>query len=258
MRSQCCRQMATRDKRYRPNLYRRGAPTREPYEYCFDCLRGREDRAQLFSWHDCNLQAQQCQRHNRCSWAAPQTILQHARERLADFERVYCVFDGDTDQVKAAVGEIASSPEGRAGKWHSIVSTPCFEVWLCLHFQYATSPIGSGGGKSAGDATVKALKAHLPGYKKGDSGIFQLLHDRLPRALANAKKLERHNASTRSSNPATAVHLLVDYLCKLKPPMINEASANRLKQALKASTMGKPRWPLRSLSMRYSTARPSG
>jgi hypothetical protein len=210
--------MATKVRRHRQNLYRRGPPTREPYDTVLIVCEGEKTEPNYFNGLITTYRLSSANVRIASPGAAPRTVVEHAKERLKEFQGVYCVFDGDTDQVEAAVREIRMSSEGKAGQWHAIVSTPCFEVWLGLHFKYSTSSIVGGGGLTAGDAAVKVLKAHIPDYKKGHRSIFPLLHDRLPQALANAKKLRRFNEATSSRNPATDVHLLVDYLCKLKPP----------------------------------------
>ena len=149
--------------------------------------------------------------------ADPVTLVEHARQRLADFDRVYCVFDGDNAARAAhAADMIGTSAEGRAGKWHAIRSTPCFEMWLLLHFKYSTAPFVKTGKLSPADCAIAALKTHLPKYAKGHSGLYGRLSEKVVLAMANGRRLEKHNATTQSANPATQVHNLVDYLRALK------------------------------------------
>jgi hypothetical protein len=102
------------------------------------------------------------------------------------------------------------------GKWRAIVSTPCFEIWPLLHFEYSTAPFGATMGMTVGEAVAARLRKYVPTYSKGMSGLYTALSGKLPRALGNGRRLAKHNGSTSSKNPATDMHELVDYLCRLK------------------------------------------
>lgn len=93
----------------------------------------------------------------------------------------------------------------------AITSTPCFEVWLLLHFGYTDQPFHVAGKKSVGDQVVAQLKKK-PGmgqYGKGQQGIYRQLKDKLGNALSNAERLRQHGKDTGSTNPATDVDQLV-------------------------------------------------
>lgn len=127
------------------------------------------------------------------------------------FDRVYCVFDRDNHTTfDAAVQRIQAL--NAAGKpFVAITSTPCFEVWLLLHFGYSDQPFHAAGKKSVGDQVVSALKT-MPGftkYGKGQKGVYGLLKDKLADALNHAVRLRQHGAATNSINPATNVDELV-------------------------------------------------
>ncbi len=126
-------------------------------------------------------------------------------------DRVYCVFDRDNHTTfDAAVQRIQAL--NAAGKpFVAITSTPCFEVWLLLHFGYSDQPFHAAGKKSVGDQVVSALKT-TPGftkYGKGQKGVYGLLKDKLADALIHAVRLRQHGAATNSINPATNVDELV-------------------------------------------------
>jgi hypothetical protein len=127
------------------------------------------------------------------------------------FDAVYCVFDRDKHTTfNAAVQRIKDlSAEGKP--FVAITSTPCFEVWLLLHFGYSAQPFHPAGKKSVGDQVVSALKTK-PGfakYGKGHKGIYGQLKDKLTDALSHAAQLRRHCVATGSINPATNVDELV-------------------------------------------------
>jgi hypothetical protein len=71
-------------------------------------------------------------------------------------------------------------------------------------------------GMTAGEAVVARLRKHLPNYEKGMAGLYTALASKLARASGNGTRLEKHNAGTSSSNPATDMYQLVDYLRGLK------------------------------------------
>jgi hypothetical protein len=60
------------------------------------------------------------------------------------------------------------------------------------------------------------LAAHVPGYNKGLKNIYDLLAPKTRDAIQNAIRLQRENTRTRSTNPSTRVHELVQYLIALK------------------------------------------
>lgn len=149
--------------------------------------------------------------------ADPVTLVEHAMGRTKDFNRVYCVFDGENaDRAAKALALIAASPEGKSGILRAVVSTPCFEVWMLLHFKFSTAPFSGTGSMTAGLSVVSALKQHIPGYSKSSAGLYTRLADKVSLAMANGRRLAKYNAASQSTNPATSMHDLVEYLRGLK------------------------------------------
>lgn len=147
----------------------------------------------------------------------PVSVVSFAERELAKhgYDRVYCVFDRDTHANYAqALQRIAQFP---GGKIYAAPSTPCFEIWILLHFAYSTAPFVAAGKRSAGDEAVREVIRHLPKYTKGYSGVFDELEQRLDQALKHAEQLKTHNQRTGSSNPATEIHTLVEFLKTLMP-----------------------------------------
>lgn len=139
--------------------------------------------------------------------------LQAVAQREGDaFDEVYCVFDRDSHERFAdAVARLkALHTEGQP--FRGVVSMPCFEFWLLLHFGYTDKPYAKKGKKSIGDAVVTDLKTKdgFAKYDKGLSGVYQLLAPRLELALANAKRLAVNPAdASEHPNPSTQVHELI-------------------------------------------------
>ncbi|MBV9508751.1 MAG: RloB domain-containing protein [Caulobacteraceae bacterium] len=150
----------------------------------------------------------------------PLNIVAYALNQVRDggYDRAFCVFDRDSHAgFQAALQQIAQSAEGQAGKLEAIVSWPCFEVWVLLHFVMTTKDFAPGAGRSACEQVIREIATHFPGYAKASKGIFDALGGRLDAALAHAEQLASHNLSTGAESPATSVHRLVAYLRGLKP-----------------------------------------
>jgi hypothetical protein len=127
------------------------------------------------------------------------------------------VFDRDGhDNYDQALSRIANSELGKAGKMQAIISVPCFEVWVLLHFQYSTAPFAKAGANSSCDQVLRELKKHFADYQKGHVNVYDKLASRLGDAMKHAARLAKHNDGTGSKNPATQMHVLVEYLRTLK------------------------------------------
>ncbi|MFZ2219267.1 MAG: RloB family protein [Rhodoferax sp.] len=127
------------------------------------------------------------------------------------FDTVYCVFDRDKHTTFDEAVQRTKDLRAESKPFVAITSTPCFEVWLLLHFGYSAQPFHSAGKKSVGDQVVAALKAK-PGftkYGKGQKGVYGQLKAKLTDALTHAERLRKHGVATGSINPATDVDELV-------------------------------------------------
>lgn len=125
------------------------------------------------------------------------------------FDEVYCVFDRDAhERFPDAVARLKMLNQPFRG----VVSVPCFEFWLLLHFRYTDKPFARKGNKSVGDTVVSDLKTKegFAKYDKGMEGVFGLLEPKLSAALKHAKTLAA-NPVDRSEhpNPSTQIHELI-------------------------------------------------
>ena len=127
------------------------------------------------------------------------------------FDQVYCVFDRDRHTTFDAAVQRTKDLTAAGKPLVAITSTPCFEVWLLLHFRYSDQPFHPAGKKSVGDQVVATLKT-MPGfakYGKGQKGVYGQLKDKLADALTHAERLRRHGAAMGSINPTTDADELV-------------------------------------------------
>jgi hypothetical protein len=133
------------------------------------------------------------------------------------YDTVYCVFDRDRHSTFDASVQRTRDLSAAGKPLVAITSTPCFEVWLLLHFGYTDKAFHAAGKKSVGDQVVIALKTK-PGfgkYDKGQKGIYARLKGKLGDALDHTDQLRRHCAATGSINPGTDIDKLILVLRKL-------------------------------------------
>jgi len=132
------------------------------------------------------------------------------------YDHVFVVFDRDTHTTyNDALRKTQDLNRKYKDKFKAIVSVPCFEFWLLLHFGYTTRQYGATGGNSPCDNLIRDLNAHISGYAKGNAGIFEATKDLIDEAVKNAKLLENHQDAAQTDNPSTKVHHLVEYLRSL-------------------------------------------
>ena len=142
------------------------------------------------------------------------TIYEEDAQSGDSFDKVYCVFDRDEHTTFVAAVQRSRDLHKAKKPFEAITSTPCFEVWLLLHFGYTDQPFQSIGKKSIGHAVVTALRAK-PGfgaYDKGQSGAYSALKGSLEIAVDAARQLRIHSQATGSVNPFTEVDVLVTAL----------------------------------------------
>lgn len=155
---------------------------------------------------------------------SPDRVVSHAlalyeedAESGDTYDAVYCVFDRDRHTTFDDAVQRTKDLSNAGKPLVAITSTPCFEVWLVLHFGYTDQPFHAAGKKSTGDQVVATLKTK-PGFRKygkGQKGIYSQLKGDLDDALVHAERLRRHCDATGSINPATDIDKLVLELQKL-------------------------------------------
>lgn len=136
--------------------------------------------------------------------SAPTHIMQEAKDS-SDYDEIYCVFDKDNHENLDKILQ-----EAQKYKIQAIVSAPCFEFWLLLHFMATTQDF----------MTCKAVQKHkdfkknLPHYQK-DYDFKELIEKCLQTAIKNAKQINKSNLKERKS-PYTQIVALVERLQKLE------------------------------------------
>jgi len=152
-----------------------------------------------------------------CGKTDPLNIVKEAISRQGKFDHVFCAIDRDTHETFDEALNLAKSSK----KVEVIVSYPCFEFWLLLHFGYNRKPYAAAGKNSAADLLIKALRIYpgLEKYDKGeDMGIFQLLLSRFAETRRIAPKVFAEAIANEEMNPSTRLHELLDFFEKLSSP----------------------------------------
>jgi hypothetical protein len=150
----------------------------------------------------------------------PKTVVKSAEEAFKrkgrSFERVYAVFDRDDHQEYANAIHMADARNQKLindGKQHvtfeAIVSVPCFELWLLLHFEDVQTSIHR-------EAVFKRLRTHISTYEKSMQNLFSLTESNLVTATDRAKVLKRTYQRIPGVDPYTDVHELVDLLRRIR------------------------------------------
>lgn len=130
---------------------------------------------------------------------------------LQDDDVAYCIFDTDVDPNKNKIIEEAIQL-ARKNNIKIITSSPCFELWFLLHYDYTTANMDS-------EEVIKRLKEYYPKYEK-NINIYPDIIKKIDLAIDCAKKLEKYQTDnnrrigTVEANPNTEVYKIVEYLMK--------------------------------------------
>ena len=210
-------------RKRRSRSLKRRKPTREPYAKVLIVCEGEKTEPNYFNGlrDHYKLNSTNVEITGE-SASSPAGILKYAQQRYRKekdagdpFDKVFCVFDKDShqtyEQVLQAIGNVTPK-----AVFHAITSVPCFEFWLLLHFKYTTKPYYGERTNSPCQQVLDDLKKYLPKYTKGAGNIFGELQKRLKFAKDNATRSLESACSTKTDNPSTKVHELVDFLQNIK------------------------------------------
>lgn len=128
---------------------------------------------------------------------------------------VFCVIDRDEHKsYQEAIDKIVGYKSPRTAKskpkFDCIMSVPCFEFWVLLHFIFSAKSYVKSSNKSAAENVMTDLAAQFPEYSKIIMDLYSRLMPRLPVAIKNAKQLAIANGKTGTINPSTNMHVLIE------------------------------------------------
>jgi len=116
------------------------------------------------------------------------------------YGETWVVFDSEHRLGSAEL--TAALDMAAAAKIHVAMSSPCFEFWLVLHFEYTTQYMVNY------TAAESRLKMHIAAYDKSNLPMPVLL-PLVPIAVENARRCIIAQDETNSEVPRTEVHNLV-------------------------------------------------
>jgi len=157
---------------------------------------------------------------NHCGNTDPRGIVAEAISRQGKFDRVFCAIDRDNHNNFDEAVALAKT----SSKIDLIVSYPCFEFWLLLHYGYTRKPYTAIGRDSAADLLIRDLRncPDMPEYDKGDKrSIFNmLLGDKFDFARKTAPQILEEAINDSEMNPSTRLHELLNYFESLSKPQL--------------------------------------
>ncbi len=138
-------------------------------------------------------------------------------------DRIVYVFDRDNhESYNRAIKKVTEYKSKRNDKskpiYTTIISVPCFEVWLLLHFNLTTKAYTKSGKKTPADNVITDLHRDILGYQKivDITEWFDQVLPRIEMAIKHAELLAEHNKKTNSINPSTNIHELIFLFKDLK------------------------------------------
>lgn len=132
-------------------------------------------------------------------------------EREED-DKYFAVLDTDVNQDKQSQIDTAKKLAMENGV-EFITSTPTFEYWYILHFEYTTKTYYSS------QEVKNDIKKKIKGYSESME-IYSVLKEKTDIAIKNAKKVEKHHLDlgqaldNENCNPYTAAYKVVEELIK--------------------------------------------
>lgn len=162
---------------------------------------------------------------NKSQGSAPISIIEEGfqlAQTKSGIDRIIFVFDRDDhESYERAINQVTAHKPKRNDKskpvYDLITSTPCFEIWLLLHFKQTTKAYKKAGTRTAADNLIIDLRQHISNYQKTGVGQwFDKVQPHIEMAIKNSMLLKLHNAETNSLNPSTNMHELIDLFKNLK------------------------------------------
>jgi hypothetical protein len=143
-------------------------------------------------------------------------LVRKAHKRFAvdrDFDAVFVVCDcagEDLTKARALAAKPLKNASGQTISVNLVVSNPCFEYWLLLHFEYLAPAFLTAAN------VVELLRCHVTDYHKADRLIFAKAGGGLERSLGNTVRLKAALAAVGAQSPDTNMPDLIEKLNSLR------------------------------------------
>ena len=203
--------------------FKRKLAKRAPYDMVLIVCEGEKTEPNYFRAliDDLQLNTANIRIAKNTAGSSPRNVIDTARKEYKkekDYDAVYCVFDKDQHPSFTEALDIIRREKARGKRGcpiHAITSIPCFEFWILLHFIYTTKGFDTGHGSICGNV-ISDLKRFLPDYEKGEANTYLIIKDRIPKAIANAKKVAAYCKRCGTDSSSTDMYSIVEYLQQLK------------------------------------------
>lgn len=142
-------------------------------------------------------------------------LVQQARRRFdrdRDFDAVFVICDRDGQNLEPARALAAKCLKTVAGSRfpiQMIVTDPCFELWLLLHFEYSARPMPA-------SEAFRLVRHHVTDYDKADRRIYDRVHSGIDRALVHVEQLKSELQRTDAVSPDSDMGILINALLLLR------------------------------------------
>lgn len=155
--------------------------------------------------------------------SAPISVVEYAVDKYnkdkkkyrVGYDKVYCVIDRDThDSYTEAHQKILGLQKRKSNKIpiEEILSVPCFEFWLLLHFKQTSKDFATNCNLSPCEQLIKdELSKKITGYNKGRKDIFSKTKEKIPDAINNAEAIEKDYKNNKAGS-YTDIHKLIKSL----------------------------------------------
>lgn len=143
-----------------------------------------------------------------CGKTDPKGIVQEAVKQKYKYDEVYCAIDRDSHENFNDAIRLAGEKSIDV-----VVSYPCYEFWLLLHFRRTRKPYAATNRNSPCDSVINDLRKEdgMARYAKGDArDLFRSLIDKLDTARKHAKETLSAAIREAEDNPSTRIHELID------------------------------------------------
>ncbi|HED6586664.1 TPA: RloB domain-containing protein [Campylobacter coli] len=116
---------------------------------------------------------------------SPLQVVKFAKEKSEEYfyNKIYCVFDKDTH---SNFNEAKQKCE--QCNFEAIISNPCFEFWILLHFAYTTKSFDAN--SPCRELINNDLKKHIKDYTK-NYNFTNIIKQNLDIAIANVQKVNK-------------------------------------------------------------------
>lgn len=216
-------------KKRKASQLKRKAPKREAYDKVLIVCEGEKTEPfYIEELRDFLKLSQANIRVSPDSDSSPDKVVEYAKKLIKSekddpYNHVFCVMDRDRhptfDKAIAQIDGFSS----KHTELHAIVSVPCFEYWILMHFVLSTKPWGASGESPCKELIKEELKKYISDYEKGNAQILRdLVAYQLDIAVVNSKKTMKSAVRTDTYNPSTMMYQLVEYLKELKASVENE------------------------------------